>query len=173
MARRNLRVAVVQAAPIPLDAPGAEFRRHLEGVLDASPGVELVAYPELHLFGSPRSDPARRRLELEAAAEPLDGERCAELGRVAAAYGVWLAPGTVCERGPGGELYNTTVVFSPSGQLAASYRKIFPWRPFEPYACGTEFVVLELPGTGTIGLNICYDAWFPSPAGSWPGWEPR
>ena len=108
MAFRKLRIAAVQAAPAPLDSGLSAFSHHLDGVLRARPGVDLVAYPELHLFGSDRPDPADRRAELNAAAEPLDGARCAELGRIAAAAGVWLVPGTVCERGPDGELFNTT-----------------------------------------------------------------
>ena len=26
---------------------------------------------------------------------------------------------------------------------------------------GSEFSVFELPGLGRVGLNICYDIWFP------------
>ena len=52
------------------------------------------------------------------------------------------------------------MTFAPSGELAASYRKIFPWRPSEPYVPGDRFVVFGLDGS-TVGLDICYDAWFP------------
>jgi predicted amidohydrolase len=67
----------------------------------------------------------------------------------------------VCERGPAGELFNTALVFSPAGELVASYRKIFPWRPYEPYDPGDRFVVFDIDGVGRFGLSICYDAWFP------------
>src|SRR5699024_1033842 len=39
--------------------------------------------------------------------------------------------------------------------------KIFPWRPFEPFHPGTEFVTFELDGRARVGLCICYDLWFP------------
>ena len=68
------------------------------------------------------------------------------------------------ERGEDGGLYNTAVVIQPDGELAASYRKIFPWRPFEPFKPGDRFVVFDLPGAGRIGLGICYDIWYPEVA---------
>ena len=131
-----------------------------------------MVYPELHLFGvdGPGSThPA----QLEAAAQPLDGPLCAALAELAGDHGVWLVPGSIVERGADGELYNTAVVFSPDGELVASYRKIFPWRPFEPYRPGGEFVVFDIPGTGRVGLSICYDSWFPEVARhlAWMGAE--
>jgi predicted amidohydrolase len=46
---------------------------------------------------------------------------------------IWLVPGSICERGEDGQIFNTAVWLTPEGKLAASYRKIFPWRPYEPY----------------------------------------
>jgi predicted amidohydrolase len=58
-------------------------------------------------------------------------------------------------------VFNTAVAFSPAGELAASYRKIFPWRPYEIFTPGDQFVVFDLPDVGRCGFSICYDAWFP------------
>ncbi len=74
---------------------------------------------------------------------------------------IWLVPGSICELSRDGELFNTALAFSPEGKLVASYRKIFPWRPSEPYVPGNEFVVFDIPEVGRLGLSICYDAWFP------------
>ncbi len=64
-------------------------------------------------------------------------------------------------------LYNTAVVFAPSGRLVARYRKVFTWRPFEPYAVGTEAPpVFSIPNVGKVGVMICYDGWFPEMARS-------
>ena len=122
-----------------------------------------MVYPELHLFGTEHltDDEHLRAGILGDAAVPLDDDLVRGLGAIARAEGVWLVPGSICERGPAGELFNTALVLSPSGELVARYRKVFPWRPFEPYTPGTEFVVFDLPGTGRLGLSICYDAWFP------------
>ncbi|MEY9951547.1 carbon-nitrogen hydrolase family protein [Leifsonia sp. EB34] len=160
---RTLQVVGVQAPPLPLGTPLDVFADEVRSIADAHPhpGARLVVYPELHLFGPEHAAPADRNDLLDACAVALDSPLIAELGAIARKAGVWLVPGSVCERGPAGELFNTALVFSPSGELTASYRKIFPWRPYEPYVPGGEFVVFDIPGTGRLGLSICYDAWFP------------
>lgn len=55
----------------------------------------------------------------------------------------------------------------------ASYRKIFPRRPYERGAPGSEFVVFDMAGYGQVGSSVCFDAWFPEVPDSWPGWVPR
>jgi predicted amidohydrolase len=129
----------------------------------------MVICPELHLFGVDSA------AQLREAAEPLTGDRVTALGELAADLGVWLLPGTVCESDPAapGAVYNTALAFSPQGTLAAWYRKIFPWRPYEMFTPGERFVVFDLPGTGRFGFCICYDAWFPEVARhlAWMGAE--
>ena len=117
-------------------------------------------YPELHLFGDEETS-ARRNQTLLEAAVPLDGPLVRELAELAADLKIWLVPGSICELSRDGQLFNTALAFSPEGQLVASYRKIFPWRPFEPYEPGDRFVVFDIDGVGRFGLSICYDAWFP------------
>ncbi|MGW7546293.1 carbon-nitrogen hydrolase family protein [Streptomyces sp. NPDC054770] len=169
---RPLPVALVQAPPRLATDPLSGFTEDVGEVLARFPRTRLVAYPELHLCGT-EGPSAESESELQAAAEPLDGPRVRRLAELAGDLGVWLFPGTVCERGPGGELFNTALAFSPEGRLAAHYRKIFPWRPFEPYTPGDRFVVLDLPDTGRVGFAICYDAWFPEVARhlAWMGAE--
>lgn len=86
--------------------------------------------------------------------------------------GLWLVPGSVYERGADGRVYNTMPVYSPDGSRVASYRKVFPWRPYETCAPGSEFVVVDLGDHGRVGLSICYDAWFPRSRVTWRGWGP-
>ncbi|WEO77401.1 carbon-nitrogen hydrolase family protein [Cryobacterium sp. SO2] len=163
---RRIRIAAIQAPPLPIGVDLDLFAAQVHDLLQSDPGIEFVVYPELHLFGvesAETADPtsAERNARLRASAEPLDGPLMTRLGRIARDAGVWLLPGSVCEAGPAGELFNTAVVFSPAGELVASYRKIFPWRPFEPYDPGDRFVVFDVPDVGRFGLSICYDAWFP------------
>jgi formamidase len=62
-------------------------------------------------------------------------------------------------------VHNTAIAFSPDGEIAAVYRKLFPWRPFEDTDPGTDpAAVFEIPGKGIVGLMICYDGWFPEVA---------
>jgi Predicted amidohydrolase len=169
---RPLPVALAQAPPRPAAAPFSGFAEEVENLLARFPQTRLVIYPELHLCGvtGPAGETDK---QLQDAAEPLDGHRAGQLGELAGDLGIWLVPGTVCERGPHGELFNTALAFSPEGRLAAFYRKIFPWRPHEPYVPGDRFVVLDLPEAGRIGFSICYDAWFPEVARhlAWMGAE--
>ncbi|NOP98440.1 MULTISPECIES: carbon-nitrogen hydrolase family protein [Mycolicibacterium] len=159
----SITVAAVQAAPLGITGLPvfgrqdtiAEFASDVLRVRSAVTGPALIVYPEIHLFGTGDAD------TLAAAAEPLDGPLIAALGEVARAADAWLVPGSVCERGENGEFFNTAPVFAPDGRLMASYRKIFPWRPFEKYTPGDSFVTVDIPDVGRLGLSICYDAWFP------------
>ncbi|MFI6283371.1 carbon-nitrogen hydrolase family protein [Streptomyces sp. NPDC051018] len=168
---RPLPIALVQAPPHRITAPVSGFAEEATRVLRRFPETRLIVFPELHLHGvDPDGDSAR---QLQDAARPLDDRSVRELGEIAADLGVWLLPGSVCERGESGELFNTALAFSPEGRLVAAYRKVFPWRPHEPYDPGDRFVVFDIPGTGRIGFAICYDAWFPEVARhlAWMGAE--
>lgn len=157
---RPLPVAVVQAPPLPIGASLDAFASDVHDLLFRFPGIKLAVYPELHLCGADDSSqsPTQR---MDDAAEPLDGPRTQRLAELAGDLGIWLVPGSVFERGADGLLYNTALAFSPEGKLAASYRKIFPWRPYELCEPGDRFVVFEMGDFGRVGLSICYDAWFP------------
>jgi predicted amidohydrolase len=158
--QRTLPLIAAQARPRLIGEPVSAFADEVTAALAVQPHSMLVVFPELHLFGD--SDPDQQRTEmLQASAEPLDGPRVNALRQLAADLGIWLVPGSVCERGPEGQLFNTQLVLSPEGELAGYYRKVFPWRPFEPYDPGDRFTTVDLAGIGRVGLNICYDAWFP------------
>ncbi|GHF83391.1 putative amidohydrolase [Amycolatopsis bartoniae] len=130
----------------------AGFAAHASATVHRFPGTRLLAYPELHLTAESDVD----------SAEPLtDGPRHRYFAELAGDLGLWLCPGSVAELGDDGHVYDTAVVYSPEGELAASYRKVFPWRPHEPFRPGREFVVFPIPGVGRVGLSVCYDAWFP------------
>lgn len=169
---RELPVVLMQ---VPSRDPAigvADLAEEVAGVLADHPATQLLAYPEYNVC-SVQGDPDARRRAYEELAEPIDGPRITSLRAVARASGVWLMPGTVPERGEDGGLYNTAVVIAPNGEVVASYRKIFPWRPFEPFKPGNRFVVFDMPGVGRVGLGICYDIWFPEVARqlAWMGAE--
>jgi predicted amidohydrolase len=158
--QRILPLVAAQAQPRLIGQPVSAFADEVKAALEAQPHSRLVVFPELHLFGD--EDPDLQRAEmLQASAEPLQGPRVKELKQLAKDLNIWLVPGSVCEHGPEGQLFNTQLVLSPDGELAGYYRKIFPWRPFEPYDPGDRFTTVDLPGIGRVGLNICYDAWYP------------
>ncbi|MBO9521403.1 MAG: carbon-nitrogen hydrolase family protein [Nocardioidaceae bacterium] len=150
---RAIRIAMVQSDAVSsLD----EFATQLKGLVAAHPETELFVFPEFHVLGDLEAmDP-----DAENAAQPLDGPLTTAFASLARELGIWLVPGTFLERDERGLVHNTVVVLSPAGEMVASYRKVFPWRPVEPSAPGDAFVVFPLNG-GVVGLLVCYDAWFP------------
>jgi predicted amidohydrolase len=133
------------------------------GMMDdaASRGVELLLLPELWSCGY---DPDSLPSDAQGDAEPLEGPRSARLSEAARRHEMWLAAGSVPELGPGGQLYDTAVVFNPQGQLVAWHRKAHLYSPtleqrvFTPGESLTTFVD---PTLGTVGLVVGFDGDFP------------
>ncbi len=80
-----------------------------------------------------------------------------------------LAPGRVLHAGSflerdGDDLFNTSVVFGPTGEVLATYRKIhlfgFDTGEAVTLNAGDEIVTVETP-LGVTGLATCYDLRFP------------
>ncbi len=93
-------------------------------------------------------------------AQPMPNDLTERLAQLAKKNHCWLVPGSFLEK-DGSKIYNTSVVFDPTGKLVAKYRKLFPWVPYEDTSFGSEFVMFEIPEVAKIGLTICYDVWFP------------
>ncbi|MET9971751.1 carbon-nitrogen family hydrolase [Streptomyces sp. NPDC006356] len=127
-------------------------------VREQSGSADLVVLPELWTTGAFAYE------EFASEAEPLEGPTYEAMAKAASDAGVWLHAGSIPERDPEGPLYNTSLVFSPAGDLAAAYRKIhrFGFDKGEAVlmGAGEELVTVRLPGT-TIGVATCYDLRFP------------
>lgn len=153
---KSLPIALMQLPSSPsLD----ELEHRVSEVCGQFPATQLVVFPELHLT-NPKDLTPPDGDSPEAGSETIDGPRLQHVGEIAKRFGVWLIPGSVFEA-DAQAVFNTLPVFSPDGQLVTSYRKIFPWRPYEKVRPGNRVVYFDIPGTGRIGLTICYDAWFP------------
>ncbi|MCF2530257.1 carbon-nitrogen hydrolase family protein [Yinghuangia soli] len=159
---RTLAVAAIQTTPIAhdLDATWERFADRVRAVRAAFPHVQLVVVPELMLAAEAPLLQARADWMAEAAV-PVPGPLTDRIGDLARETGLWLVPGSLYERAPDGRIYNTAIAVSPQGEIAAKYRKVFPWQPYETTEPGDEFVVFDLPGIGRAGLAICYDGSFP------------
>ncbi|CCK28763.1 hydrolase [Streptomyces davaonensis JCM 4913] len=121
-------------------------------------GADLVVLPELWTTGAFAYE------EFGTEAEPLEGPTYEAMAKAASDAGVWLHAGSIPERDPDGPLYNTSLIFSPSGELVAAYRKIhrFGFDKGEAVlmGAGRDLVTVRLPGT-TLGVATCYDLRFP------------
>lgn len=114
------------------------------------PWVQMVMLSELAICGA-----------VTGSAESLPSALENRLGALAAELGIWLVNGSLYEKADG-KVYNTTTVHAPDGEVAARYRKMYPFLPYEKgVECGTGPVVFDVPGVGRFGLSICYDMWFP------------
>jgi formamidase len=159
---RPFPIVALQTAPVPAD-PEATLARLAEraaGVRAMAPEAQLLLLPELHLSSPPPPLEESHGYGSRVAVE-IPGPLTDALGQIAADAGLWLVPGSVFERGEGGLIHNTCLVFSPDGELVVRYRKVFPWEPYEACAAGDSFATFDVPGVGTVGLSICYDGSFP------------
>ncbi|GGZ88672.1 carbon-nitrogen family hydrolase [Streptomyces bluensis] len=152
-------------------------RRRAASLVREQSGADLVVLPELWTTGAFAYE------EFATEAEPLQGLTYEVMAEAARDAGVWLHAGSIPEKtasdsgsaagaGPHGSLYNTSLIFSPSGELAAAYRKIhrFGFDKGEAVlmGAGAELVTVRLPGPATtpglattLGLATCYDLRFP------------
>jgi formamidase len=160
MAGRSLFVAGLQTAGVPGDpaATLAQFEERVRSLRALFDGLELVVAPELHLMAIPPL--LETELPLEGLAVEIPGELTERLAALARETGLWLIPGSVYER-VGDAVANTAIVLSPGGELVASYRKCFPWQPYETTQPGTSTVCFDVDGVGRFGLAICHDGAFP------------
>ncbi len=160
-----MRVHVVQVAYTDEERVEARVER-VAALVAGQRGADLVVLPELWPHGgfSYRSWAER--------AEPLDGPSLSAIAKAAAEIGAVVHAGSIVERaapGPEGRgLWNTSVLFGPTGDRIAVYRKIhrFGFGNGEPVLleAGDELVVrtVSLAGRPTgVGLATCYDLRFP------------
>jgi predicted amidohydrolase len=152
-----MRVALVQLDG-DLGASASARRARVADLVRAQRGADLVLLPELWAHGAFAAE------RWPGTAEPVDGPTAAAMSAAARDLGGWLHAGSIVERAPDGQLYNTALLFGPDGALRASYRKIHRFGFTEGEAvvmsAGDEIVTADLDGT-TAGLATCYDLRFP------------
>jgi len=131
------------------------MEKYLEHINKAFPNIKMVVFPELAAHGSISN--------MRKEAEAIPGELTSIFSNMANKYNLWLIPGSIYEKS-GNEVFNTTPVFSSSGDLLGKYRKRYPWRPNEKTTPGGTHFTFDVDGFGTVGIMICYDIWFPEVA---------
>jgi predicted amidohydrolase len=153
-----VRASLIQIAVDEGESVESRRERVASLVRDQAGVADLVVLPELWTTGAFAYE------EFAAEAEPLDGPTHEAMAKAASDAGVWLHAGSIPERDPDGPLYNTSLVFSPSGERAAAYRKIhrFGFDKGEAVlmGAGRDLVTVRLPET-TVGVATCYDLRFP------------
>ncbi|WP_055586416.1 carbon-nitrogen family hydrolase [Peterkaempfera griseoplana] len=152
-----MRASLIQLAISDTESPD-ERRARVSALVSARSGDDLVLLPELWPLGGFSYD------QWASGAEPLDGPTAEAMSAAARAAGVWLHAGSIVERDPDGPMYNTSLLFAPSGELCHTYRKIhrFGFDSGEAVAMGAGQEIVTAPTEhGTLGLATCYDLRFP------------
>lgn len=130
----------------------------------AASSADFVVLPEYFVYLGPEEGKL-------AASEPVPGPTIARFADLARHKGVYILCGSIPERSPHpGRVYNTSVLLSPKGEIAARYRKIhlfdvdlgpeLVYRESECVVPGDQPVVADTD-FGRVGLSICYDLRFP------------
>ncbi|KAK9318978.1 carbon-nitrogen hydrolase [Lipomyces orientalis] len=161
---KSLKIALVQLAATA--DKGRNLTRVKEHVLAAaSNGAQLIVLPEC--FNSPYSVAAFPQY-----AESIpSGETTSFLSALARETATYLIGGSIPERDDAGKLFNTSLSFSPSGELIAKHRKVhlfdidipgkILFKESEVLTGGDKVTVFDIPPYGKVGLAICYDIRFP------------
>ena len=178
-AQSNLRVAVLQAAPVPGDLP-ASLAKALDLVEQAARAdARLICFGETFLPGYPVwldycpdaalwNNVAVKEIyaELRANSVVVPGPETEALAEAAGKLEVGIVIG-VNERvnhGPGhGTLYNTLLFFGPQGQLVNHHRKLMPTyseRMVWGQGDASGLRSTKLHGANVGGL-ICWEHWMP------------
>jgi predicted amidohydrolase len=165
---KRFKVAAVQMVSSPDIAQNCEIARELVSQA-ASQGAQLVLLPEYWaVMGLHEKD------KLALAEQVGQGTIQSFMSAVASEFGVWLIGGTMplATAGPdvaSEQVWNTTLVFDPTGKQVSRYDKIHLFsfhrgeEAFEEARTikhGSDVVTFDAP-FGKTGLSVCYDLRFP------------
>jgi predicted amidohydrolase len=158
-------VAALSLTPEPWakEANLAKFERFARQA--AARGAQVIVAPEGYLEGYVGNQHRTPDLEQESyaarAAEPIDGPLLTRVAALAKELRVYLMLGFAERRE--GKVYNTAVLFSPSGAIASRYAKSHTMND-EPFNTkGAAFPVTQTE-FGRWGTLICFDRQVPETA---------
>lgn len=153
-----VNVALVQLDVSSKEDIDARISRTLKFIDEAAQHADVVVLPELWHVGA---------FDIPAAqthAQFMNGALVQAMRESAANNGIWLHAGSFAERDHHENLYNTSVLIDPNGEVLVTYRKVhlfgFDSGEAAVLTGGAEVVVTETV-LGTTGLSTCYDLRFP------------
>lgn len=134
----------------------ANLRRALSAIDQACErNAKLLCLPEM--FTTPFDYPY-----IKETAKPIPNKITDSFSEKASSRGVYILSGSVPEL-CGGNIYNTALLFGPTGEIIAKYRKAHLFSLMEEdvhLSPGTDLGIVDTE-LGRIGIIICYDVRFP------------
>lgn len=170
--RQPAKLALIQLATG--SSKSANLSHARNKVLEASKnGAKIIVLPEC--FNSPYGTqyfPKYAETLLPSPPSQEQSESYHALSSMALEAKAYLVGGSIPEyETSSGKLYNTSLTFSPQGQLLATHRKThlfdidipgkIKFIESEVLSPGNKVTVVDLPEYGRIGVAICYDVRFP------------
>ena len=139
----------------------------------AKAGASIIVLPEC--FNSPYGTQYFPKYAETVLPSPPSEEKSPSwhmLSKVAAETKTYLIGGSIPEFVPETkEYFNTSLVFSPTGELLATHRKThlfdidipgkIKFKESDVLSPGNKVTIIDIPEYGKIGLAICYDVRFP------------
>ena len=150
-----MRVTSIQLAMT--DQPKEKNVEHAITLVDQAPPSDLILLPEIWPCGFFSFDRYKRD------SEGIEGPIVSTFKEAARKQKCHIFMGSMVEK-DGGQLYNTSILLNPAGEIAARYRKIhlFGYQSEETAILtpGEDVIVADTPW-GKSGLSTCYDLRFP------------
>ncbi|KAF2107603.1 carbon-nitrogen hydrolase [Lophiotrema nucula] len=176
--KQSVKLALIQLASTADKAHNLSHAR--SKVLEATKqGAKIVVLPEC--FNSPYGTKYFPQYAEQLQPSPPTEKQSPSfhaLSNLAKEAGVYLVGGSIPEvvgkwDGPEGEgkLYNTSLTFSPTGELVAMHRKVhlfdidipgkIRFKESEVLTPGNKISIVDFPEYGKVAIAICYDIRFP------------
>lgn len=149
-----MKVALVQMKVVERDKE-ANVKHGLELLSSINQAVDVAILPEMWTTGYSIG-------KLSEQAEKIDGDVAKQVAMLAKAKNMYIVAGSMATDIEG-KFYNTTLVFSPKGELIDTYSKVHLFSLFNEQdivSAGNERKVVDIAGV-PAGLAICYDLRFP------------
>ena len=159
----SFRAACVQMTSGPEVAPNVAAA--LELIAEAaSQGADFVGTPE----NTTQIENDKRRM-LATAGPEASHPAIPAFAEAAAKHGIWLLIGSLTIKLSDSLCANRSILFTPSGEIAARYDKIHmfdvqipdgqSYRESATFRAGEQAIMAELPW-GKLGMSVCYDLRF-------------
>jgi predicted amidohydrolase len=159
---KRFAIAGIQMSVSAFEENITRMGHYLAHVKHRFPWVDMVLFSELAAFGP---NPLL--------AQTLPGAAEERLCQLAARHGLWLIPGSLFEQRDG-QIFNTSPVINPQGEVVARFSKLFPFLPYEKgISAGDRLWCSMCPALAASVFPSATTCGSRKPPAPWRPWVPR